>query len=45
VEAYSQKTEKTLLVLDDYILDVTSFSSHHPGGGVMLRNNNLKNVD
>jgi cytochrome b involved in lipid metabolism len=34
-----------LLVLDDYILDVSTFASHHPGGGVLLRNLNLKSVD
>jgi cytochrome b involved in lipid metabolism len=27
------------------VLDVTTFASHHPGGGVMLRNCNLKSID
>lgn len=33
-----------MLVLDDYILDVTTFASHHPGGGAMLSKSNLKNI-
>ena len=35
---------KTLLLYDDYILDVTSFNPHHPGGGLLLRNNNLTDI-
>jgi len=45
VTAYSNKYGKTLLVLDDYILDTTSFAEHHPGGAVLLHKNNLKNID
>lgn len=45
VEDYSKKTGKTLVVFDDYVLDVSTFQSHHPGGGVLLQNKNLKNVD
>jgi hypothetical protein len=26
-------------------LDVSSFQGHHPGGGVMLKNKNLKSID
>jgi cytochrome b involved in lipid metabolism len=26
------------------VLDVTSFSSHHPGGGVLLRNKHLQDI-
>lgn len=45
VETYAAKNEKTLMILDDYVLDVTSFAEHHPGGGVLLRNSNLKTID
>ncbi len=30
--------------MNDKILDVTTFASHHPGGSVFLRNNQLKNI-
>ena len=36
---------KTLLIHDDYVLDVSSFQGHHPGGGVFLSNKNLQNID
>lgn len=45
VAAYSEKNEKTLVILDDYVLDVSSFQCHHPGGAVLLKNKNLKSVD
>ena len=45
VEKYSKEKEKTLLILDDYVLDVSTFQCHHPGGAVLLRNKNLKKVD
>lgn len=45
VSAYSKASEKTLVVLDDYILDVSTFQCHHPGGGVLLKNKNLQTID
>lgn len=33
------------MILDDYILDVTTFSDHHPGGGILLRNNSSKSIN
>lgn len=45
VSAYSKANEKTLVVLDDYILDVSTFQCHHPGGGVLLKNKNLQTID
>jgi 4-hydroxysphinganine ceramide fatty acyl 2-hydroxylase len=27
------------------VLDVTTFAEHHPGGGVLLQNKNLKSID
>jgi len=41
VKSYASKTEKTLLILDDYVLDVSTFQCHHPGGGYLLENKNL----
>jgi hypothetical protein len=45
VRAYSEEMEKTLVILDDYVLDVSTFQCHHPGGAVLLRNKNLQAVD
>lgn len=45
VQAYAQQHEKTLLILDDYILDATSFASHHPGGAALLYNKNVARID
>lgn len=45
VQLYAEKTSKTLLILDDYILDATTFSSHHPGGAALLKTNNIKCID
>jgi cytochrome b involved in lipid metabolism len=45
VEQYADSTNKNLLILDDYILDVTSFAPHHPGGALLVRQSNLKNVE
>lgn len=44
VRSYAEREEKVLLILDDYVLDVTSFNSHHPGGGVLLRNKQLQDI-
>ena len=44
VKSYADSTKKTLLILEDYVLDVTSFAVHHPGGAMLLRNNQLKEV-
>lgn len=27
------------------MLDVTTFHAHHPGGGVLLRNSHLKDIE
>ena len=45
VNAYAKDSGKTLLILDDYILDVSTFQCHHPGGGAFLKNKNLQKVD
>jgi cytochrome b involved in lipid metabolism len=44
VKSYAEKTNKILLVQDDYVLDVTTFAPHHPGGSSFLKNSNLKNI-
>ena len=44
VEKYAESNDKIILIYNDLILDVTSFSTHHPGGSILLRNNNLKDI-
>ena len=44
VKEYASTTNKTLLILEENILDVTSFAVHHPGGALLLQNNSLKDV-
>lgn len=33
-----------MLVYDDYVLDATSFASHHPGGPGLIKNFQTKDV-
>lgn len=44
VRDYAEANDRDLLLLDDTVLDVTTFAEHHPGGGVLLRNQREKDV-
>jgi cytochrome b involved in lipid metabolism len=44
VKQYAEKQDSVLVVYNDYVLDVTTFAQHHPGGAVLLKNNNGKNI-
>lgn len=35
---FAKNSERDLLVLEDRVIDVTTFAPHHPGGAVLLRN-------
>ena len=38
----AQKENKTLLILDGYVIDPTTFAAHHPGGkGLILKHQGL----
>ena len=39
------KNDKTMVILDDYVLDISSFQTHHPGGGALLRQKHLQTID
>lgn len=45
VKAYAEEKGKTLLILSDYVLDVSTFQCHHPGGGAFLSRKNLQSID
>ena len=45
ITTYANSHRKTLVIFDDYVLDVSTFQCHHPGGGLLLKNKNLKSVD
>ena len=38
MQSYAQNKDRDLLILEDCVLDVTTFAQHHPGGGALLRN-------
>jgi len=38
------ENNKILVVQDDYVLDVTTFAPHHPGGSSFLSFKNFKNI-
>ena len=38
------KGKRTLLILDDLVVDVTSFAGSHPGGRFVLEKNNGKDI-
>lgn len=40
---YANKNNSVLVVYDDYVLDVTSFANHHPGGSGLILH--YKNTD
>ena len=37
VRDYAKRSDRDLLLLDDTLLDVTTFAPHHPGGSLLLR--------
>lgn len=41
---YATEHNKVLVVFDDYILDATTFSKHHPGGAGLILNNKSKDI-
>jgi cytochrome b involved in lipid metabolism len=41
VTSYANTNNRTLLILDDQVLDVTTFAPHHPGGKALLHTRNL----
>ena len=45
VVKYSEENDKTLVIMNDYVLDATTFMEHHPGGSVLIRNYKNKSVD
>lgn len=45
VKDYAQAQDSVLVVYKDYVLDVTTFAKHHPGGAVLLKNNNAKDIE
>lgn len=44
VKIYAEANDRVLLVHNDLILDVTTFHAHHPGGGILLRNHQNKDI-
>lgn len=38
LQSYAKSSDRDLLLLEDRVLDVTTFAPHHPGGAVLLRN-------
>lgn len=45
VQSYARTHQRTLLILDHAVLDVTTFAPHHPGGQALLHTHNLERVD
>lgn len=45
VADYADKNGRVLVVLDEYVLDATSFAEHHPGGGSLIHNYRSKKID
>lgn len=45
VVRYSSDHDKTLVIMNDYILDATTFMEHHPGGSVLVKNYKNKSID
>ena len=44
VKSYAEQEGKVLVLHDHKILDCTSFLSHHPGGGLLIKNHELKDI-
>lgn len=44
MERYAQDNSKLLVVYDTYVLDVTSFVEHHPGGASLISNLSSKDI-
>lgn len=44
IESYAAKTNRVLVVLDDYVLDATTFVNHHPGGSGLILNYRSKDI-
>ena len=45
VVKYSSDNDKTLVIMNDYILDATTFMEHHPGGSVLVKSYKNKSID
>ena len=44
MEDYASKNERLLVVYDTYVLDVTTFVKHHPGGASLITNHSNRNI-
>lgn len=44
IEEYAAKTNRVLVVFDDYVLDATTFAQHHPGGAGLILNYRSKDI-
>lgn len=41
---YAVKNNKVLVIYNDYVLDVTTFAQHHPGGAGLILNYKNKDI-
>ena len=44
IEEYAAKSNRVLVVFEDYVLDATTFAQHHPGGAGLILNYRSKDI-
>ena len=44
LQNYAEENNKVLVVFDTYVLDATTFATHHPGGAGLILNYKSKDI-